>query len=164
MYNYNLLQLSAVLIDVKRYKVRCIPSVYTYVFHRFDSWIFDAERDKSLTFKPIQMLILATTDADIKTVGKYWLYRKLWRKMPILVARSSVIDVCGAGDDLLASKTSKTSKTVCMYSFHAANYVYDGIDGLLISLLLSSPYNNKQEGLIIIHIVHILLVYLRVFR
>jgi len=47
--------------------------------------------------------------------------------MPILIARSSAIDVCGTGDDLLAFKTSKTSKTVCMYSFHTANYVYDGI-------------------------------------
>ena len=29
-----------------------------------------------LTGKPIRMLVLATAYADIKTVGKYWLYRK----------------------------------------------------------------------------------------
>lgn len=68
------------------------------MFCRFNLRIFGTRREKPLTAKPIRMLILATTDADIKTVGKYWLYRKLWRKMPILVARSNAIGVCGAGD------------------------------------------------------------------
>lgn len=85
--------------------------------------IFDAGREKPLTAKPIRMLILATTDADIKAVGKYWLYRKLRSKMPIPVARSSAIDVCGAGDDLLASKTYR------LYIFHAAKITHDGIVG-----------------------------------
>lgn len=65
--------------------------------------------------KPIRMLILATTNADIKTVGKYWLYRKLRRKMPILVARSNAVDVCAArrGDGLLP-KTYHVC--VCIFS------------------------------------------------
>jgi len=76
-------------------------TIYTY-FTDFRS--SDLRREKPLTVKPIRMLILATIGADIKTVDKYWLYRELRRKMPIPVARSSAIDICGANDDLLASK------------------------------------------------------------
>lgn len=94
----------------------------TYSVDSIPPRVLDAGREKPLTAEPIWMLILATTGTDIKTVDKYWLYRKPGGKCQFPsheVALSTFASP--AGDSLLASKTHR------VYIFHAAKITCDAM-------------------------------------